>query len=114
MKDKVLRANVRQAVEHLCHELRAYSGESMTFTLTVITRAKGAVSECVDGIPDWYKANAVYTEAADKDDCIMDDSFRLFYGPDDFGEETIVAFMPYKGEEAAEEASEEESEEQNE
>ena len=113
MKDKVLRANVIQAVEHLCHELRAYSSESMTFTLTVITRAKGAVSEYVDGIPDWYKANAVYTEATDKEDCLLDDSFRLFYGPDDFGEESIVAVMPYKGEEAAEEASEE-SEEQNE
>ena len=106
MKDKVLRANVIQAVEHLCHELRGYSSESMTFTLTVITRAKGAVSEYVAGIPDWYKANAVYTEATDKDDCLLDDSFRLFYGPDDFGEESIVAVMPYKGEEESEEQNE--------
>lgn len=109
MKDKVLHVNVMQAVEHLCHELRAYSCESMTFTLTVITREKGAVSECINGIPDCYKANAVYTEATDKDDCILDDSYRLFYGPDEYGEESIVAVIPNKADGAAEE-----SEEQNE
>ena len=44
MKDKVIKANVLQAVEHLCHELRAYTGDSMTFTLTVITRANALES----------------------------------------------------------------------
>lgn len=96
MKDKVLRANVINAVEKLCHELRAYSGESMTLTLTVITRAEGAKSPNLEGVPDWYKARAVMTEAVDQEDSILEENSRIFYGPDDFGAESIVMVMPYK------------------
>ena len=106
MKDKVLRSNVLKATEALCHELRAYTGESMTFTLTAITRARGARSERIQGVPDWYKANAVYTDAVDKDDCIIDESARIFYGPDDYGEEAIVLVQPYKAAEESEEQNE--------
>lgn len=98
MKDKVLKANVTTAIEKLCHELRAYTGDSLTCTVTIITRAKGAAWEGIkpEGVPDWYKANVVYTESEDKDDSILDDSARIFYGPDDFGDEAIALVMPYK------------------
>ena len=98
MKDKVLKANVTKAVETLCHELRAYTGDSLTCTVTIITRAKGAAVEDIkpNGVPDWYKANVVYTESEDQDDSILDETARVFYGPDDFGDEAIVLVMPYK------------------
>lgn len=98
MKDKVLKANVTSAVEKLCHELRAYTGDSMTCTITVITRAKGAAWNGLkpEGVPDWFKANIVMTENADQDVSVLDESARIFYGPDDFGGESIVLVMPYK------------------
>ena len=102
MKDKVLHANVLRYVEGLCRELRAYTGESMTFTLTVITRAKGAVSDRTKGVPDWYKANAKYTEATDNDDCIFEDAAKVFYGPNEYGEEAIVLVQPYEAKESEE------------
>lgn len=98
MKDKVLKANVTKAVEALCHELRAYTGDSLTCTVTIITRAKGAAKADVkpNTVPDWYKANIVYTDAVDKEDALLDETARVFYGPDDFGDECIVLVMPYK------------------
>ena len=101
MKDKVLNANVTKAVEALCHELRAYTGDSLTCTLTIITRAKGAAVLSIkpDSVPDWYKANIVHTDAVDKDDFILDEAARIFYGPDDYGDESIVLVIPYKEEE---------------
>lgn len=96
MKDKVLRANVTNAVEKLCHEMRAYSGESMVMNLTIITRAKGAATPLIKGVPDWFKANIQHTEAVDKDDSLLDESARIFYGPDDFGAEGIVLVVPYQ------------------
>lgn len=98
MKDKVLKANVTRAVEALCHELRAYTGESLTCTLTIITRAKGAEMPNIkpDSVPDWYKANIVHTNAVDKDDFLLDEAARVFYGPDDFGDECIALVVPYK------------------
>ena len=98
MKDKVIKSNVTAAIEKLCHELRAYTGDSLTCTVTIITRAKGASWNGLkpEGTPDWYKANIIYTEATDHDDSILDESARIFYGPDDFGEESIVLVMPYK------------------
>ena len=96
MKDKVLRANVTNAVEKLCHELRAYSGESLVMNLTIITEAKGAATPMIKGVPDWFKANIQYTEAVDKDDSLLDESARIFYGPDDFGAEGIVLVVPYQ------------------
>lgn len=98
MKDKILKANVTKAVESLCHELRAYTGESLTCTLTIITRAKGAVMPNIkpDSVPDWYKANIVHTEAVDHEDFVLDETARVFYGPDDFGDECIVMIAPYK------------------
>lgn len=96
MKDKVLRANVTNAVEKLCHELRAYSGESMTCTFTIITRAKGATTPLIKGTPDWFKANIQYTDVVDQDDSLLDESARIFYGPDDFGAEGIVLVVPYQ------------------
>lgn len=108
MKDKVIKANVLQAVEHLCHELRAYTGDSMTFTLTVITRTKALESTNIepDGVPDWYKAIARYTDSVDPHDSIFEESAKVFYGPDDFGEESIVLVQPYKAEEESEEQNE--------
>lgn len=107
MKDKVIKSNVTAAVEKLCHELRAYSGKSLVMNLTIITRAKGAAWNGLkpEGTPDWYKANIVYTEATDHDDNILDESARIFYGPDDFGEESIVLVMPYKAEEGDEDGT---------
>ena len=108
MKDKVIKANVLQAVEHLCHELRAYTGDSMTFTLTVITRTKALESPNIepDGVPDWYKAIARYTDSVDPHDSIFEESAKVFYGPDDFAEESIVLVQPYKAEEESEEQNE--------
>ena len=108
MKDKVIKANVLQAVEHLCHELRVYTGDSMTFTLTVITRTKALESPNIepDGVPDWYKAIARYTDSVDPHDSIFEESAKVFYGPDDFGEESIVLVQPYKAEEESEEQNE--------
>lgn len=105
MKDKVIKANVLQAVEHLCHELRAYTSDSMTFTLTVITRANALETPNVkpDGVPDWYKAIARYTESVDPHDSIFTETAKVFYGPDDFGEESIVLVQPYKAEDESEE-----------
>ena len=103
MKDKVIKANVIKAVEHLCHELRAYSDKSLTFTLTVITRADRIRTNHVQGVPDWYKAIVRYTESVDSYDSIFTESARVFYGPDDFGEESIVLVQPYKAEESEEE-----------
>ena len=98
MKDKVLKANVTRAVEALCHELRAYTGESLTCTLTIITRAKGAEMPNIkpENVPDWYKANIVHTNAVDQDDFLLDEAARVFYGPDDFGDECITLVVPYK------------------
>lgn len=103
MKDKVIKANVTKAVEHLCHELRAYSDKSLSLTLTVITRAKGVESDHVKGTPDWYKAIARYTESVDPYNSIFTESARVFYGPDDFGQESIVLVQPYGAEESEEE-----------
>lgn len=104
MKDKVLKANVTKAVEALCHELRAYTGESLTCTLTIITRAKGAAVLNVkpDNVPDWYKANIKHTESVDDEDFVLDEAARVFYGPDDFGQESIVLVMPYRESEEGE------------
>lgn len=96
MKDKVLRANVTNAVEKLCHELRAYTGESLVMNLTIITKAKGAATPLIKGEPDWYKTYITYTDAVDKDDGLLDESARIFYGPDDFGAESIVLVVPYQ------------------
>ena len=64
--------------------------------LTIITKAKGAATPMIKGVPDWFKANIQYTEAVDKDDSLLDESARIFYGPDDFGAEGIVLVVPYQ------------------
>lgn len=110
MKDKVLRANLTHAVETFCKELRAYSADSMVCNITIITKASGvaADAEC-DPLPDWYKARVVPTEAVDQDDSIIDESAKIFYGHDHYGNEGILKVVTYK--EPPEEDEEEEGEE---
>ena len=59
-------------------------------------------SRTVKGTPDWYKAIARYTESVDPYDSIFTESARVFYGPDDFGQESIVLVQPYGAEESEE------------
>ena len=107
MKDKVLRANLTHAVETFYKELRAYSADSMVCNITIITKASGVAAddEC-DPLPDWYKVRVVPTEAVDQDDSIIDESAKIFYGHDHYGNEGILKVVTYK--ETPEEDEEEE------
>lgn len=115
MKDKVLRANLTHAVETFCKELRAYSADSMVCNITIITKASGvaADAECdpllFRPLPDWYKVRVVPTEAVDQDDSIIDESAKIFYGHDHYGNEGILKVVTYK--ETPEEDEEEKGEE---
>ena len=112
MKDKVLRANLTHAVETFCKELRAHSKDSLVCQITIITKASGVAAENeYDPLPDWFKVRVVPTEAVDQDDSIIDESAKLFYGHDHYGNEGILKVVPYK---EPPEEDEEESEEQNE
>ena len=112
MKDKVLRANLTHAVETFCKELRAHSKDSLVCQITIITKASGVTAEDEsDPLPDWYKVRVVPTEAIDQDDSIIDESAKIFYGHDHYGNEGILKVVPYK---EPPEEDEEESEEQNE
>ena len=100
MKDKILKTNVTQAVESLCKDLRAYSGESLVCNLTIISKSTGAATEDDgDTLPDWYKVRVVHTEAVDQDDSIINQSARIYYGPDEYGTEGIIKVQPYEEEE---------------
>ena len=112
MKDKVLRANLTHAVETFCKELRAHSKDSLVCQITIITKASGVAAENeYDPLPDWYKVRVVPTEAIDQDDSIIDESAKIFYGHDHYGNEGILKVVPYK---EPPEEDKEESEEQNE
>ena len=113
MKDKVLKSNLTHAVESFCKELRAYSRDSLVCQITIITKASGVEpdDEC-DPLPDWIKVRVVPTEAVDQDDSIVDESSKIFYGHDSYGNEGILKVVPYK--EPPEEDEEEEGEETNE
>lgn len=112
MKDKVLRANLTHAVETFCKELRAHSKDSLVCQITIITKASGVAAENeYDPLPDWYKVRVVPTEGIDQDDSIIDESAKIFYGHDHYGNEGILKVVPYK---EPPEEDEEESEEQNE
>ena len=110
MKDKVLRANLTHAVETFCKELRAHSKDSLVCQITIITKASGVAAENeYDPLPDWYKVRVVPTEGIDQDDSIIDESAKIFYGHDYYGNEGILKVVPYK--EPPEEDEEEEGEE---
>lgn len=110
MKDKVLRSNLTHAVESFAKELRAYSKDSMVCQITIITKASGVEKENdLSPFPDWYKVRVVPTEAVDQDDSIIDESAKIFYGHDHYGNEGILKVVPYK--EPPEEDEEEEGEE---
>lgn len=112
MKDKVLRANLSRLIEGCSKELRSYSKDSMVLKLTIITKASGINTENKDGpAPDWYMARVVPAEQIDTDDSIIDESAKILYGYDHFGNEGILQVVPYK---EPPEEGEEESEEQNE
>ena len=97
MKDKVLRANLTHAVETFCKELRAHSKDSLVCQITIITKASGVAAENeYDPLPDWYKARVVPTEGIDQDDSIIDESAKIFYGHDHYGNEGILKVVPYK------------------
>ena len=107
MKDKVLRANLTHAVETFAKELRAYSADSMVCNITIITKASGVAADAErDPLPDWYKVRVVPTEAVDQDDSIIDESAKIFYGHDHYGNEGILKVVTYK--EPPEEDEEEE------
>lgn len=112
MKDKVLRSNLSRLIEGCSKELRSYSKDSMVLKLTIITKASGINTENKDGpAPDWYMARVVPAEQIDTDDSIIDESAKILYGYDHFGNEGILQVVPYK---EPPEENEEESEEQNE
>lgn len=97
MKDKVLKSNLTHALESFAKELRAYSADSMVCNITIITKASGVVAdaEC-DPLPDWYKVRVVPTEAVDQYDSIIDESAKIFYCHDHYGNEGILKVVPYK------------------
>ena len=103
MKDKVLRSNLTTAIEAFSKQLRAYSKESMVLKLTIITKASGINTENKDGpAPDWYSARVAPTEQVDTDDSVIDESAKILYGYDYFGNEGIVQVVPYMNEESEE------------
>jgi len=100
MKDKVLRANLSRLIEGCSKELRSYSKDSMVLKLTIITKASGINTENKDGpAPDWYMARVVPTEQVDTDDSIIDESAKILYGYDHFGNEGILQVVPYRKDE---------------
>lgn len=112
MKDKVLRANLTHAIETFAKELRAHSKDSLVCQITIITKSTGVEQEGdFKPLPDWYQVRVVPTEAVDQYDSIIDESAKIFYGYDHYGNEGILKVVPYK---EPHEENEEESEEQNE
>ena len=110
MKDQILKTNVTRAVESICKALRAHSGDSLVCTVTIISRCSGASKEeDENNLPDWYKTRVVPTEAIDQDDSIIDESAKIFYGHDHYGNEGILKVVTYK--ETPEEDEEEKGEE---
>lgn len=111
MKDKVLKSNLTHAVEHFAKELRAYSKDSLVCQITIITKSTGVEQEVglnPKPAPDWYKVRVVPTEAVDQYDSIVDESAKIFYGYDHYGNEGILQVVPYE-----EDKSEEEEDEHN-
>ena len=104
MKDKVLRSNLSRLIEGCSKELRSYSKDSMVLKLTIITKASGIATDNKDGpAPDWYMARVVPTEQVDTDDSIIDESAKILYGYDHYGNEGILEVVPYDKEEEGEE-----------
>ena len=107
MKDKVLRSNLSRLIEGCSKELRAYSKDSMVLKLTIITKASGIATENKDGpAPDWYMARVVPTEQVDTDDSVIDESAKILYGYDHYGNEGILQVVPYREDEESEEQNE--------
>ena len=97
MKDKVLRSNLTHAVETFAKELRAYSKDSLVCQITIITKSTGVEQEGeFKPLPDWYQVRVVPTEAVDQYDSIIDESSKIFYGYDHYGNEGILKVVPYK------------------
>ena len=103
MKDKVLKSNLTHAVESFAKELRAYSKDSLVCQITIITKSTGVEQEGdFKPLPDWYKVRVVPTEAVDQYDSIIDESAKILYDYDYFGNEGIVQVVPYRNEESEE------------
>ena len=97
MKDKVLKSNLTHAVESFAKELRAYSKDSLVCQITIITKSTGVEQEGeFKPFPDWYKVRVVPTEAVDQYDSIIDESAKIFYGYDHYGNEGILQVVPYE------------------
>ena len=97
MKDKVLKSNLTHAVEGFAKELRAYSKDSLVCQITIITKSTGVEQEGdFKPLPDWYQVRVVPTEAVDQYDSIIDESSKIFYGYDHYGNEGILKVVPYK------------------
>lgn len=99
MKDNILKTNVTQAVESLCKALRAYTSESLVCTVTIISKSTLDPKSDEGVLPDWYKVRVVHTEAVDQDDSIINQSARIYYGPDEYGTEGIIKVLPYEEDE---------------
>ena len=107
MKDKVLRSNLSRLIEGCSKELRSYSKDSMVLKLTIITKASGIATDNKDGpAPDWYMARVVPTEQVDTDDSVIDESAKILYGYDHYGNEGILQVVPYREDEESEEQNE--------
>ena len=92
MKNKILEAEVRKAVDHLTTALHKYSDEPMCLSLAIFTKDKTVRSDDdPKGIPDYYSirsyvADTEQEETADDvfvpKETVINESARVYYGED--------------------------------
>lgn len=101
MKDKILKAEVKTAVERLALTLRKYSSEPHYLSIAIFTQNKDARAEDFPGeTPDSYVYNVqVANKAETRSELpfipIMSEDGRIFYTTDE-GTEGIRIVVPYE------------------
>ena len=92
MKNKILEAEVRKAIEHLTAALHKYTDEPMYLSLAIFTKDKTVRTETdPEGIPDYYTVRSYVADTEQEhtaDDffipkeTVIDESARVYYGED--------------------------------
>ena len=101
MKNKILEAEVRKAIEHLTTALHKYTDEPMYLSLAIFTKDKTVRTETdPEGIPDYYTVRSYVADTEQEhtaDDLfvpketVIDESARVYYG-----EEGIRQVIPFE------------------
>lgn len=100
MKDKIIKAEIEKATEHLARLVRNYSDEELYLHITIFSRDNEIADEDYPNeVPDYfsYRLATLTPEDADGDiaQTLCNESGRIFYSDVD-GESYIRKVVPYR------------------